>query len=355
MSVDWAMIMAGGSGTRFWPVGRRERPKQLLAIQGEETLIQSTVRRIPASVGKDKTLVLTRADQLPLLAEQVDLPAANLIGEPSGRDTCACIALAAALVEKRDPGAVMAVMPADHLIAPEGVFHDALSRAATAAREHDALVTFGVRPTHAATGYGYLEAGEELASGLFDVSAFREKPDRATAEDFLARGGFFWNAGIFVWRARTILDEVARCQPEIAERVEDIVSGGPDAEFAERLAARYGDIPKTSIDFGVMENARRVLTVAADFDWDDIGSLVAVERHNPRDESGNTLRGETLGLDIEGCILDNRAEGIVAAIGVKDLVIVRTGDAVLVAPKDQAERVKEIVHRLEAEGRDERL
>lgn len=354
MSVDWAVIMAGGSGTRFWPVGRRALPKQLLAIQGDETLIQSTVRRIPASVGTERTLVLTRADQLPQLAEQVDLPAENLIGEPSGRDTCACIALAAALVEQRDPGAVMAVMPADHLIEPTAVFHEALERAAAAAREHDALVTFGVKPKHPATGYGYLESGDELAAGLFEVSAFREKPDLETATSFLKRGGFFWNAGIFVWRARTILDEVARCQPEIAERVEDIV-GESSEGFAERLAARYGDIPKTSIDFGVMEKARRVLTVAADFTWDDIGSLVAVERHNPRDEAGNTLRGEALALDVKDCILDNRDEGIIAAIGVEGLVIVRTGDAVLVAPKDQAERVKEIVHRLEAEGRDERL
>lgn len=355
MSVDWAVIMAGGSGTRFWPVGRREKPKQLLAIQGEETLIQSTVRRIPASIGPERTMVLTRADQMPQLAAQVDLPEANLIGEPSGRDTCACIALAASLVEQRDPGAVMAVMPADHLIEPESVFHEALARAAKAARELDALVTFGVKPTHAATGYGYLETGAEIDVGLFEVSAFREKPDRARAEAFVEAGGYLWNAGIFVWKARAILDEVARCQPEIAERVEDIVLGGPAEEFEDRLAARYGDIPKVSIDFGVMENARRVLTVAAEFAWDDIGSLVAVERHNPRDASGNTLRGETLALDLKDCILDNRSEGIIAAIGVEGLVIVRTGDAVLVAPKDQAERVKEIVARLEAEGREHRL
>ncbi|MEZ6195497.1 MAG: sugar phosphate nucleotidyltransferase [Planctomycetota bacterium] len=355
MSETWAVVMAGGSGTRFWPIGRRERPKQLLALRGDETLIQATLARVPERIGPERTLVVTRADQRDALLAQVDLPPENVIGEPEGRDTCACIALAAHVVETRDPGATMIVMAADHVIEPAEAFHAALVRAERAAAAEDALVTFGVRPTAPATGYGYLETGRDLGEGLFEVAAFREKPNLETARRFLADGRHLWNAGIFVWRARVVLDEIARQQPALASALAPLAAAVDGPEFASRLVEVYPSLPKISIDYAVMERAGRVLTVAVDFAWDDIGSLAAIERHNPRDADGNTRRGEVVAIDVSRSIVDNREPGVVALIGVEDLVVIRTKDAVLVAAKDQIERVREVVARLEAEGRDEVL
>ncbi len=351
----YCVIMAGGSGTRFWPASRRTLPKQLLGVEGDRSLVQATLDRIPAEVGRERTIVVTNADQVGGLIAQADLPIENVLAEPVGRDTAACIGLAATLIEKRHPGATMAVMAADHVIHPHERFKAAILRAGRFAAEFDAIVTIGLVPDHPATGYGYIELGHEVEPGMHEVASFKEKPDLATAKSFLERGGFLWNGGIFVWKAARILREIAASLPELARGLEQLVPSldGPRQQAA--LEKVYPKLAKISIDHGVIEKADRRYCLAADFEWDDVGSLAALARHNSKDEAGNTILGDVLTLDSANNIVDNRSPGLVALLGVEDLVVVRCGDAVLVARRGQEERVKEIVQRLHEAGREEFL
>ncbi|MCB9833374.1 MAG: NTP transferase domain-containing protein [Planctomycetes bacterium] len=351
----YCLIMAGGSGTRFWPASRRERPKQLLSVEAGRSLVQATLDRVPDEVGPERTIIVTNADQVAGLLEQVDLPRANVLAEPVGRDTAPCIGLAAALIEKRSPGAVMAVMAADHVIHPHERFKAAVLRAGHFAAEYDAIVTIGLKPDHPATGYGYVELGHEVEPGMHEVQSFKEKPDRATAEAFLARGGYLWNGGIFVWRAARILREIERSLPALAAGLKALAPALDGADLDVALQKVYPGLPKISIDHGVIEKAEGRYCLVADFEWDDVGSLAALARHNDRDAAGNVLLGEVLALDARGNIVDNRQRGLVALLGVEDLVVVRTGDAVLVARRGQEERVKEIVARLHEQSREDLL
>ncbi len=351
----FAVIMAGGSGTRFWPAGRKRVPKQLLAIAPGGTLIQQTLARVPRAIPAERTLIMTNVAHVAAIAEQVDLPRTQIIGEPEGRDTAACIALAAHIVEKRRPGAVMIVMAADHVIRPVEAFHRRLEEAVKAARETSALVTIGLVPTFPSEGFGYIETAETLAPNTVRVAAFREKPDRATAEKFLAAGNYLWNAGIFVWKASSVLAEIARQKPVLAAEVLEIAKTIDTPRFTATLAERYGRLEKISIDFAVLEKAPNRACVRADFEWDDVGSLEALARHNPNDEAGNVKLGDVHLSNAKRCIVDNKTSGLVALLGVEDLIVVRTGDAVLVARRDQAEKVKKLVEEIEKTGRTEVL
>lgn len=352
----FVVVMAGGSGTRFWPKGRQARPKQLLSIEGERTLIQATLDRVPEGIPRERVLVVTNVTQIAGLREQVDLPPANVLGEPCGRNTAACIGLAARVVEKRAPGAVMIVMAADHVITPPDRFADCLRRAVAAAREDAALVTIGIEATKAAEGYGYIALGDEVASGVHEVVEFKEKPQGELARQYF-EAGHLWNSGIFVWRADTILGEIATHMPDLDAGLAEIDPAIDGDGFEAALDRVYPDLPDVPIDKGVMEKASRRLCVRSTFEWDDVGSLAALARHNPHDGDAtrNVVLGECVVIDAEDCIVDNDADGVVAVLGVKDVTVIRTADAVLVVRRGEEERVREIVAELRARGADRYL
>src|SRR5262245_8575929 len=353
-----AMIMAGGGGTRFWPRSRAARPKQFLALAGERTLVQQACDRLEAQVPAANTWVITseaHADETRRQLPQV--PAANIVGEPCGRDTAACIGLGAALIAARDADATMIVTPADHVIEPTAEFARAVRAAALVVQEHPgALVTFGIVPTFPATGYGYIHRGPEIERRqnvpAFRVLAFREKPAFEQAEKFIAGGEYFWNSGIFVWKAATILAELRKHKPALAAGVERIAAAWPNEKT---LRETYPTLEKTSIDFAVMEHAKDVLVLQAPYRWDDVGSWLALERMHAQDADGNTVMATHVGLRTNHCVIAGESGRLIATLGVKDLLIIQDGDATLVADRRDESNVKLIVEKLKQEKRDNYL
>jgi mannose-1-phosphate guanylyltransferase len=351
-----ALIMAGGGGTRFWPRSRKARPKQFLTLTGDRSLLQSTFDRIEAQAAPDRTWLITSAAHRGEAARQLpQMPHDQLVGEPCGRDTAACVGLGAALIARRDPDAVMVVMPADHVIEPVQEFRRAVHAAEQLARENpEALITFGIPPAFPSTGYGYIQRGEQVAARqgvpVFRVKAFREKPEAATAEKFLASGDFFWNSGIFAWTARAIRAELQRQKPELFAALERIADawGTPQGEAV--LRREYEKLGKVSIDYAVMEGARQVLVVQAPYRWDDVGSWLALERMHPQDSGGNTVLAKHAGIRTSNCVVVGDPGTLITTIGVKDLVIVQDGDAILIADRRDEGAVKQLVEKLQAEG-----
>lgn len=356
-----ALIMAGGGGTRFWPRSRRARPKQFLTLVGTSSLLQQALERVELLVPPSQSWIITAADYVAETARQLpSLPAERIIGEPCGRDTAACIGLGAALVARSDPDGVMLVMPADHVIEPAQEFRRAALVAEQVLREHpQALVTFAVRPTFAATGYGYIERGPELMIRqnvpVYRVGSFREKPGPELAEQFLASGRHYWNSGIFVWRAATILAELQRNQPRLAAAVGRITAAWGTPAQAKTLAEEYAGLDKISIDFAVMEKAKDVLAIAAPFQWDDVGSWLALERRHPQDADRNTVLADHLGIDTHGCIIAGEQGKLIATLGVQDLIIIQDGDAILVANRRDEAGIKKLVEQLQIRGLDKYL
>ncbi|NBV46184.1 MAG: mannose-1-phosphate guanylyltransferase [Planctomycetia bacterium] len=350
------VIMAGGSGTRFWPASRAAQPKQLLQLAGPRTLLQATVDRLEGLVPLDSILVVTADRLLPAVREQLPaVPARCLVGEPCKRDTAPCIGLAALLVARHDPEAILAVMPSDHVISPGAAFRDAIRQAATLVEADPArLVTFGIKPTYPAEGFGYIQQGERLATtgpaAVHRVARFKEKPPAAVATEYLAAGNFLWNAGIFVWRASTIIAALAERQPECLVHLRTIVAAwdGPDRDvvFAREFAAIRG----ISIDYAVLEHAREVLVVEAPFGWDDLGGWSAVARQRGTDTEGNTVVGRHLGIDSVRTIVHADGDHLVVTMGVEDMLVVHTPDATLVATRAHEESVRRVVAELEKRG-----
>jgi len=349
------VILAGGSGTRLWPLSRPERPKQFLSLTGERSLFELAVMRTQNTDGFAPPLVVTNESQRFLLAEQLRSAGAvdaRILLEPEGRNTAPAIALAALLLCEDHTDPSMLVMPADHAITDMAAFHRAVETAATAA-SGDSLVTFGIRPAYPETGYGYIEAGEPLAdgAGARRVRRFVEKPDRPTAERYLAAGNFLWNSGIFFFRARALIAALERFAPDILAACRAAIERRTDSpDFLRPDGAAFAAAPKNSIDYAVMEKAEDIAVVPADFGWSDIGSWSAVWDVVQRDGMGNAALGEVLAEDCRGCLFHTDGPAI-AAVGVADLVVVSTADAVLVIPRARAQEVKRIVERLEAEGR----
>lgn len=349
-----AVIMAGGSGTRFWPKSRRRSPKQLLRLFGDATMLQQTVARIAPLVPPERTLIITGADQAAAVREQLpDLPPENVVAEPCARDTAPCVGLAAHIIARKDPGGTMIVMPADHVIQPAETFR-ATVRAALAEIDADptTFITFGVKPTHPETGYGYIERGEALPPregiALHRVAQFREKPDRATAEQFVASGRFAWNAGIFLWRARAILDGLRTHRPELATALDRIARTlGTPAE-AETLASEFPALEKVPIDKAVMEQAPNVRVLEVVYNWSDVGDWRALAPLLAHDDHGNALQGNTLTVDSRNSVVIADDGGLIACLGVEDLVIVQSGGATLVARKDQLDKLKSLVEKLDS-------
>jgi mannose-1-phosphate guanylyltransferase len=346
-------ILAGGAGTRFWPAGRRARPKQLLPFTSTRSMLAETVARCAPLAPPDRTYVVTNRIQLDATrSECPSLPPEHVLGEPAMRNTAAAIGLAALHVARRDPDGVMVVLPADHFIDPPERFLSCFRAAVRRASERPVLLTVGIRPTGPATGYGYIEAGDEVAQvdghPILAVKSFKEKPSAATAAAFLAKGNYFWNAGTFVWRVRTLLDAFRTHLPGHAEalaRIDaSIATGEPPRE---EDYARFENLP---IDTGIMERARNVETTPADFLWDDVGSWLAVDRLNAKDPAGNVVRGLHAGIDTHNCIVFGRDDHVVATLGIDDLIVVHTPDATLICPKSRAEEVRQIVKQLEQRG-----
>jgi mannose-1-phosphate guanylyltransferase len=350
------VIMAGGSGTRFWPASRAALPKQLLRLAGERTLLQATVDRLSGLVAAEQVLVVTAERLLPTVREQLpDVPASALVGEPCKRDTAPCIALAALLVSRHDPEATLAVMPSDHVISPAESFRDAIRQAAALVDDQPArLVTFGIKPTYPAEVFGYIQQGEKQADAgpavVYRVAHFKEKPPAAVAREYRAAGTYLWNVGIFVWKARTIIEALLARQPECMERLQRVVAAWDrpdrDAVFAREFAAIHG----ISIDYAVLEHARDVVVIEAPFGWDDLGGWSAVARQRGTDSEGNTVVGRHLGIDSVRTIVHADGDHLVVTMGLKDMLVVHTPDATLVADRAHEESVRRVVTELEKRG-----
>ncbi len=352
----YVVIMAGGTGTRFWPASRVARPKQFLSFGAGRPLIEETLHRLSGLVPPERILVMTNAEYVGLASEIVpEIPAENFVGEPACRDTSACIGLAAVILRRRDPDAVMAVVPSDHLIRPAELFTATLDAAGGFVKTHkETLVTFGIEPTVPATGYGYIKTGEEIAvrDGIAFSRAerFHEKPTPEKAKEFLKEGGFCWNSGIFVWRADAILGCIEEFLPDLYTGIDLLSDKVGTAQFSDALQKIYPGLPKISIDYGVMEKAPDKAVAAVKYFWDDVGSWAALERILEPDNDGNRVHGDFEGEKSSNLIV-SATGGIVAALGVKDLIIVHTPDATLVCRKEDAEKVKKIVERLGDEYR----
>jgi mannose-1-phosphate guanylyltransferase/mannose-6-phosphate isomerase len=349
-----ALILAGGSGTRFWPLSRKSRPKQLLALEGERTLLCDTVERLrPLVEPADVWICTTRALAEAVRRELPEVPPEQVLLEPEGRNTAPAIGWSVRSMPEEARRGVVAVLPADHRVGDPAAFRATLERAARAVHEEDRVMALGVTPRWPETGYGYLELESGIGDdGLRRVRRFVEKPTLDNAERFVRSGDYLWNAGIFVFRGVTFLDVLARLQPELARGLEEI------AAAPERVDELYPRLPADSVDYAVMEKLDGISTLPLDCGWSDLGSWSALEEVLPRDAEGNSGRGDTLAIDAQGNLLFSdagEAGSLIAVLGVRDLVVVRTGDAVLVMPKERAQDVRKIVAELAARGRGELL
>ena len=357
-----AVVMAGGSGTRFWPASRAARPKQFLPLADGKPMIEATIDRLAGLCDADHVWVATSKKLgKPITKLLPSLPKDRLVLEPEARDTAPCIALAAATIAAVDPEATMVVLPADHVIAPVDAFQGMLREGAAIAQDGATLVTFGVPPTHAATGYGYVECGAPLTGRSlpsFAVRSFREKPDRATAEGFLKSGSFLWNSGIFVWRVDAILRAMRAADAELGAAADAMLAAARKKEKAA-LQRAFLQAPKRSIDYAVMEKAPQVAVVRAPIRWDDVGSFPALGAVAAPDADGNVVvaanGASCLPLQSGGNVVYADGARTVALFGVSDLVVVAVDDAVLVCPKDRAQDLKALVEHVRASGRTDLL
>ncbi|MFP4395854.1 MAG: mannose-1-phosphate guanylyltransferase [Anaerolineales bacterium] len=358
----YPLIMAGGGGTRLWPLSRQAHPKQALKLFGDRTMFQLAVDRLTPLLPPEQIFVVTTADQVADLAAQApELPEENFIVEPMGRGTAPCIGLSALHLRERDPDAVMVVLTADHFIGRREKFRQVLAAAQEAARQ-DYLVTLGIEPAFASTGYGYIRQGERLGEiGGFDyfaVEQFTEKPDAERAEKFVASGDYAWNSGMFIWRVERILAAMERWMPKFYETLMtlDDVLGAPDYE--EVLQTRWPQVKKETIDYGIMEKAEKVAVFPVDLEWSDVGTWDAVMALREADDAGNIFQGDVIGVDAERTMVFSdydRQDRLVALIGVEDLIVVDTPDALLITRRDRAQDVRDVVQQLRDEGCEDKL
>jgi mannose-1-phosphate guanylyltransferase len=349
MSGIAAVVMAGGVGTRFWPRSREKSPKQLLEIVGKGTMIQNTVRRLETVVSPDRMFVVTnRVQRAQVMKQLPNVPDANILDEPVGRNTAPCIGLAALHVRRAAPDAVMVVSPADHIIHDDAEFLRVLNVAVGVARDSENLITIGITPERPETGYGYIQMHTDAGDHnpfhdreVMKVKTFAEKPNRATAEQFLASGDFLWNSGMFVWKADAILREIERCLPDLHAELMKVDRAIGTPGYTAALETAYGVIRGISIDYGVMEKSDRVYVIPGRFGWNDLGSWDEVARIAGKDSNGNNITGSVLATDTHNTYVYS-PKTIVATIGVEDLIIVNTDDALLICRKGRSQDVKEI-------------
>ncbi len=352
MTNTYALILAGGSGTRFWPLSRNARPKQLLDLFKDTTLLNQTIDRLAGLIPKENILILTNKLQVEAVREVAsDLPAENIFSEPSKRDTAPAVALGAALIAARNSEAVMVVLPADQLIKDVDSFHSVISDALSAASHSEALVTIGIKPTWACSSFGYIERGKQatisetnLTNPAHEVVRFHEKPDVKLAEQFIQQDNFSWNAGMFIWSIPVILKELTQHTPQLAEFMHEIMTSN---DIEATVAAQFPELTPISIDYALMEKASRVLNIEATFDWDDVGSWISVSKHLQQLENNNTTNSPLVQIDSHNNIIFTKSKDTqVALLGVDDLIIVQTEDSILVANRHQADDIKKLVNAL---------
>lgn len=368
-----AIIMAGGRGERFWPLSREHLPKQFLRLAGSGTMLQDTVARVQSLVSPANTYVITGARFAGLVRQQVEIPAANILLEPQGRDTAPCVGLATAVIRHRfgDDDPVVVVIPADHLIPDTAAFIAAVDTAVAWAEQHDALLTIGIPPTRPETGYGYIKyspgsalspAGVGSDHPVYQVEKFTEKPDYDTALQFIRAGHYLWNSGMFIWRASVIWEAMARYLPDVYQGLQEIAAAVDTPSFAGVVEGVFPTLEKTSIDFGIMEKADNVYVVPGKFGWDDVGVWSALSRVYQADADNNVVAGRpgsgppegesvpVIFLDSSECVVYCNRERLLATIGVSDLIIVDTEDVLLVCHKNQEQQLKQLLAQLQTRG-----
>lgn len=348
-------IMAGGRGERFWPQSRLARPKHLLPIVGSTPLLSQTVERLSPLVAPADVYIITSADQADAVrATCPEVPAANVIVEPVGRDTANAVALANLVAKRVDPAATLALLPADHVVHDGAGFRKTLDQAFAAAEAKPLIVTIGIQPTQPETGFGYIHRGEPLSlvpgASVYGVRRFVEKPDLATAQGYLASGEYLWNGGMFVWTVATLGAALERHAPDIAAAFARIEAElGQGHAFVDVLARHYPLLPRISIDFAVMEKADNVATLPAAFDWDDVGAWPAIARHFPKDSNGNTRLGATALEDVRDSIVMSSDGRVTAVLGLEGVIVVTTADATLVLPASRAQEIKKLLKQIEGQ------
>lgn len=346
----YAVIMAGGVGARFWPRSREKNPKQLLEIGGKASMIQNTVRRIGDIIEPTNILIVTNKLQKPAIVRQLpSIPIDNIIEEPIGRNTAPCIGLAALFVRRRDPDAVMVVLPSDHLVENEEEFKTVLRLAIWVAYESKSLITIGIEPDRPETGYGYIQVIDEkdgtnpyFERGVYKVKTFAEKPNLSTARRFLESGDFLWNSGMFIWSVAAILGEMQRLLPDLHSELQKVDSAIGGKQFEQTLETVYRTIRGVSVDYGIMEKARMVYVIRGNFGWSDVGSWDEVYRLSGKDEKGNNVTGKAFLLETKNALLFSPNK-FIAAIGVEDVIVINTDDAILVCKRGWSQDVKEVV------------
>jgi mannose-1-phosphate guanylyltransferase/mannose-6-phosphate isomerase len=345
----YTLLLAGGSGTRLWPLSSEALPKHLVRLNGDSSLLQETVRRLKKLVPAELILTVAHESQTLELKKQLagidKILAEKVLSEPIANNTLPAIAWGVANIEKKEPQALVGIFPADHLIQNEKALAQDFQKAARLAAE-GFLVTFGIKPALPETGYGYIKRGKGLAGGAFEVAAFVEKPDRKTAERYLKEGDYYWNSGIFVFKASDFQEELKRLEPKLFASIQKIVDSGNDPAV---LKKEYSQMSKQSVDYGIMEKAKKVAVIEAGFSWSDLGSWESIYKVREKDRNGNAVEGNVIALDTQNSLLISK-KGILAAIGLKDLVVVKTGDSVLVAPRNRVQETKQVAEELKKRG-----
>jgi len=346
----YALILAGGRGERLWPYSRISRPKHLLPLLGDMTMIQQTVARLKGLVSDENIFVITEGGQKAAIEQQLpQIKPAQIVPEPFGRNTAAAVALGAVYIERKDPDGVMIVLSSDHFIDKTEIFQRTLRDCAKMAREEDSLVIMGVKPTYPNTGYGYIKIGDELGSDadtkFWRVGSFKEKPDFETAKEYFEGGDYFWNTGMFIWKTAAIMNEFERHMPKLyggCLQIREAIGAEREQKTIEEV---YTSLDRVPIDIGIMEKAGNVVMGRADFDWDDIGSWLSMENHISADSNHNMSNCDFEQIDSKNLIAINE-DGFVGAIGVEDIIVVKSGDAVLVCHRDRAQDVKKLVEKM---------
>ena len=356
--VKTALIMAGGRGERFWPKSRKNLPKQFLSLTSDgKTMIQLTVERISPVVSLENIYISTNTSYKKLVMEQLPgIPEENILCEPVGRNTAPCIGLAAVHIRKKLGDAIMMVLPSDHLIKNNVMFLDVLRDAATAAEENTNLVTIGITPSYPETGYGYIQFDsqnlKECTSRAYKVVNFKEKPDLSTAKEYVASGDYLWNSGMFIWKVSSILSNMENLMPAMYDGLKKIENSIGTTDQEQVLESEFLNFKSESIDYGIMEHAKDIYIIPGAFGWDDVGSWLALERINSTNEFGNVVNGNVISIDTKNSIIHGN-EKLIATVGLKDIIIIDTEDALLICDKDSTQDIKKVIENLKICNRNE--
>ena len=344
-----AVIMAGGRGERFWPKSRNDFPKQFLSLTSDgETMIQKTINRLAPLVATEDIFIVTNESYVPIIHQQLpDIPKENILAEPVAKNTAPCIALAAAVINKKYEDAVMMVLPSDHLIKYEEMYLDTMRHAIKVAKKDDNLVTIGITPTYPETGYGYINffSNDDEMLGVYKVKKFVEKPCLETAKEYLNSGKYLWNSGMFVWKVSSIMKNFEMHLPAMYEGFLKMKESAGNADFTAVLEKCFNEFESVSIDFGIMEKAENIYTLSGSFGWDDVGSWLALERINKTDECGNYVTGDVITINTRNNVICG-GKKLIAAVGLEDLIVVDTDDAILICSKDNTQDVKKVIENL---------